>query len=218
MPHHRTPEATIQEMRRNIVIPVIRTSRAQTALTAVEWLSAAGFRLFEITLTIPGASEVIAQLSQNEGMMIGAGTVPNAEAAQRCLAAGARFLVAPWVDASLVPPAHAKGAAVLLGAMTPGEVRAAVVAGADAVKIFPAASAGGAAHIRALTSVFPGIAFVPTGGVDATTMDQYLDAGAAFVGIGGRLVDEGLIEAGDRSAVLDIATRVLTRITARNQS
>jgi 2-dehydro-3-deoxyphosphogluconate aldolase/(4S)-4-hydroxy-2-oxoglutarate aldolase len=97
----------------------------------------------------------------------------------------------------------------LLGAMTPTEVRAALAAGADAVKIFPASSAGGPAHIKALRAVFPDVAFCPTGGVDARNTPDYLAAGAAFVGIGGKLVDEKLLEAGDRAAIEAAARDVL---------
>jgi 2-dehydro-3-deoxyphosphogluconate aldolase/(4S)-4-hydroxy-2-oxoglutarate aldolase len=97
----------------------------------------------------------------------------------------------------------------MLGALTPTEVRAALSAGADVVKIFPASSAGGPAHIRALKSVFPDVTFCPTGGVDPSNLRQWLDAGAAFVGIGGKLVDEKLIAAGDKPAVQAAARAAL---------
>jgi 2-dehydro-3-deoxyphosphogluconate aldolase/(4S)-4-hydroxy-2-oxoglutarate aldolase len=88
-------------------------------------------------------------------------------------------------------------------------VRAALAAGADAVKIFPASSAGGPGHIKALVSVFPGVAFCPTGGVEPGNVAAYLAAGAAFVGMGGRLVDEARIAAGDRAAIAEAARAVL---------
>ena len=89
----------------------------------------------------------------------------------------------------------------MLGALTPTEVRAALAAGADVVKVFPAASAGGPAHIRALHSVLPDVAFCPTGGIAPDDVAAYLAAGAAFVGMGGALVDETRIAAGDRAAI-----------------
>ncbi len=135
--------------------------------------------------------------------------VPDARTAEACLDAGARFLVAPWVEPSIVAPAQEAGACVMLGALTPTEIRAALAAGADVVKIFPAASAGGPGHVRSLRAVFPEVAFCPTGGVDARNMQDYLDAGAAFVGIGGRLVDEALVAAGDREAVQAAARAAL---------
>jgi 2-dehydro-3-deoxyphosphogluconate aldolase/(4S)-4-hydroxy-2-oxoglutarate aldolase len=191
------------------IVPVVRTTKAELAARAVEWLRGAGITVFEITMTVPDAPELIRRLAADPALLVGAGTVPDRAAAEACLAAGARFLVAPWVDAAVAEAARGGGAAALLGAMTPTEVRAALAAGADAVKVFPASSAGGPAHIRALRSVFPGVAFCPTGGVDARTAPDYFAAGAAFVGIGGRLVDEGLLARGDRAAVEAAARDVL---------
>ena len=118
--------------------------------------------------------------------------------AEACLKAGAKFIVAPWVDPALAAPCRDAGAALMLGALTPTEVRAALAAGADVVKVFPASSTGGPGHIKALASVFPGVAFCPTGGVEPGNFQTYLAAGAAFVGMGGALVDERRIDAGDR--------------------
>lgn len=195
----------IAQFRTARLIPVVRTSTTAHAAQAIAWLREAGLRIFEITLTIPDAPALIRSLAAEPDLLIGAGTVPDAAAAQACLEAGARFLVSPWVEPTIVAPARAAGACVLLGAATPTEVRAALAAGADAVKIFPAASLGGPGHLKALRSVFPGVAFCPTGGVDASNMAEYLAAGAAFVGIGGKLVDERAIAAGNRASVIDAA-------------
>jgi 2-dehydro-3-deoxyphosphogluconate aldolase / (4S)-4-hydroxy-2-oxoglutarate aldolase len=200
----------IQPPRAARVVPVVRTGSAAHAATAVDWLRDAGIRIFEITMTIPDAIPLIARLSQQKDLLVGAGTVPDAATARACLDAGARFLVAPWVDPTLSAPARQAGAALMLGALTPTEVRAALAAGADAVKIFPASSAGGPAHIKALASVFPGVAFCPTGGVEPGNVAAYLKAGAAFVGIGGALVDETRIAAGDRAAIQAAARSVLS--------
>jgi 2-dehydro-3-deoxyphosphogluconate aldolase / (4S)-4-hydroxy-2-oxoglutarate aldolase len=175
----------------------------------VEWLRSAGFRIFEITMTIPDAIALIGRLTKDPDLLIGAGTVPDAATADACLDAGARFLVAPWVDPTLSAPCRAAEAALMLGALTPTEVRAALAAGADVVKIFPASSLGGPAHIKALASVFPGVAFCPTGGVEPGNVAAYLAAGAAFVGMGGALVDEKRIAAGDRAAIEAAAKAVL---------
>jgi len=191
------------------VVPVIRTTRPELAERAVEWLRDVGLTVFEITLTVPDAPGLIRRLAADPALLVGAGTVPDRAAADACLDAGARFLVAPWVDAAVADAARARGACALLGALTPTEVRAALAAGADAVKIFPASSAGGPAHIKALRAVFPGVAFCPTGGVEARNAPDYFAAGAAFVGIGGRLVDEGLLERGERAAVEAAARDVL---------
>lgn len=199
----------IARLRAARVVPVVRTGRPDLARLAVDWLREAGLSVFEITMTIPEAPALIRTLAAEPGLLIGAGTVPDRAAAEACLEAGARFLVAPWVDASLAAAAKPRGAALLLGAMTPTEVRAALAAGADAVKIFPASSAGGPGHLRALRAVFPDVAFCPTGGVEARNTPDYLAAGAAFVGIGGKLVDEAALARGDRAAIQAAGREVL---------
>lgn len=201
--------ALIPRLRTARVIPVIRTSRRDLAARAVEWLRGAGLSVFEVTMTVPDAPALIRELAADPALLVGAGTVPDRATAEACLAAGARFLVSPWVDPDIAAAARASDACAMLGAMTPTEVRAALAAGADVVKIFPAGSAGGPAHIKALRAVFPHVAFCPTGGVDARNAPDYLAAGAAFVGIGGRLVDERLLERGDRAAVEAAARDVL---------
>ena len=199
----------IPRLKQARIIPVVRASTAARAATAVAWLQEAGIRVFEITMTVPEAPALIRALAADQDLLVGAGTVPDARTAEACLDAGARFIVAPWVDASLAAATQEAGACLMLGALTPTEVRAALAAGADVVKIFPAGSAGGPAHIKALRAVFPDVAFCPTGGVDARNAPDYLAAGAAFVGIGGRLVDEALIAAGDRAAVQKAAEDAL---------
>ena len=204
MPDH----SLITRLRAERVVPVVRTRSASLAATAIQWLRDAGLTIFEITMTIPDAPALIRELASDKGLLIGAGTVPDAAMAEACLAAGARFIVAPWVDPTLSAPCRSAGAALLLGALTPTEVRAALAAGADGVKIFPASSLGGPGHIKALASVFPGVAFCPTGGVDPANFTAYLAAGSAFVGMGGALVDEKRIAAGDRAAIQDAARQI----------
>jgi 2-dehydro-3-deoxyphosphogluconate aldolase/(4S)-4-hydroxy-2-oxoglutarate aldolase len=201
MPDDRSIALPMSRLRAARVVPVVRTGSAATAATGIGWLRDAGLTVFEITMTIPDAPALIRDLASDPALLIGAGTVPDHATAVACLAAGARFLVAPWVDASLAAACREAGAVLMLGAMTPTEVRAALAAGADAVKIFPASSVGGPGHIRALASVFPGVAFCPTGGIGPGDVGAYLAAGAAFVGMGGALVDERRIAAGDRAAI-----------------
>lgn len=200
--------ALLGRLRAARVVPVIRTHSARHAAIVVGWLRDAGLHIFEITLTVPDAPALIRELSADPSLLIGAGTVPNAKAAEACLSAGARFIVAPWVDPDLATPCRAAGAVLMLGALTPSEVRVALASGADVVKIFPASSAGGPAHIRALASVLPGVAFCPTGGVEPGNVDTYLAAGAAFVGMGGALVDERKIAAGERETIQAVARRL----------
>jgi 2-dehydro-3-deoxyphosphogluconate aldolase / (4S)-4-hydroxy-2-oxoglutarate aldolase len=202
-------KALIATLRTARVVPVLRTRSTEHAETAIAWLREAGLRVFEITLTIPSATALIERLARDPDLIVGAGTVPDAAAARACLDAGARFIVAPWVDASLAEPCRRAGAVLMLGALTPTEVRAALAAGADVVKIFPAASAGGPSYIRALASVLPQVAFCPTGGVEPQNAAAYLAAGAAFVGMGGALVDERQVAAGDKGLIQDVARAML---------
>ena len=191
------------------VVPVVRTRTLEAARMSVTWLREAGFRTFEITLTVPNATALIAELAADPELLVGAGTVRTAAEAYACGEAGARFIVCPWNEPEIVPAGRRFGALVMLGALTPDEVVEALEGFADVVKIFPAASMGGPAHIRALRSVFPEVPFCPTGGVDSSNLRAYLDAGASFVGIGGKLVDEKLIAAGDRTAVQEAARAAL---------
>lgn len=210
-------QQVLARLRAEVVVPVVRTHTIATAETAVRWLREAGFTVFEITWTVPDAAGLIRALAADPALLVGAGTVPDAQAAGAAIDAGARFLVTPWVDPAVIGVARARGAVALPGTMTPTEVRAALAAGADAVKVFPASSAGGPGHVRALRSVFPDVAFCPTGGVDAKTAPDYLAAGAAFVGVGGKLVDEARIKAGDRDAITRAAQELLalrTRVPA----
>jgi 2-dehydro-3-deoxyphosphogluconate aldolase / (4S)-4-hydroxy-2-oxoglutarate aldolase len=203
-----TTHPLLATLRAARVVPVVRTLEARHAITAVQWLRDAGLRIFEITMTIPDAPSLIRELAADPALLVGAGTVPDRATAETCLAAGARFIVAPWVDPSLAAPCRTADALLMLGALTPTEIRAALVAGADVVKVFPASSVGGPAHIRALRSVFPEVAFCPTGGVDPANANSYLAAGAAFVGMGGALVDEARIAACDRAAIEAVARQV----------
>jgi 2-dehydro-3-deoxyphosphogluconate aldolase / (4S)-4-hydroxy-2-oxoglutarate aldolase len=201
--------AMLDRFRAAQVIPVVRTRSAKMAGIAVAWLRDAGLRIFEITMTVPDATALIRDLAADPALLVGAGTVPDAATAEACLKTGAKFIVAPWIDPALAAPCRAAGAALMLGAVTPTEVRAALAAGADVVKVFPASSVGGTGHIKALASVFPGVAFCPTGGVEPANFAAYLAAGAAFVGMGGALVDERRIEAGDRDAIQAAARSVI---------
>jgi len=208
------PFPALDILRAAKIVPIIRTPSARHAATAVQWLHDSGIRIFEITLTIPDAVSLIRDLASDPALLIGAGTVPDAAAAAACLSAGARFIVAPWVDAELRRPCEEAQALLMLGALTPSEVRAAIAAGAGAVKIFPAASAGGPAHIRSLRSVFPSQVFCPTGGVEPENIADYLSAGADFVGIGGALVAVKHIEAGNRAAIQATARQVVAAVGA----
>lgn len=194
------------------VVPVVRTANAAQAATAVEWLAEAGFRSFEITLTIPGAVDLIAHLSSSKKYLIGAGTVLTKQDAQACISAGAKFIVSPCVLPEVALTCQKAKVACALGALTPTEVYQAMSCEADAVKIFPVSSVGGADHVKGLKAIFPGTIFVPTGGIPIDGVMPYIHAGAAFVGLGGKLVDQAAIAAGQKNKIIDCGRAVLDAI------
>lgn len=153
-------------------------------------MASGGIPVVEITMTVPGALEVIAELHRTSGssILIGAGTVLDAGAAERCLAAGAQFLVSPGFDLATVKLANREGVLMLAGALTPTEIITAWNAGSDFVKVFPCGNVGGPAYIKAIKAALPQIPVIPTGGVNLATAAQFLAAGAAALGVGGELV------------------------------
>jgi 2-dehydro-3-deoxyphosphogluconate aldolase/(4S)-4-hydroxy-2-oxoglutarate aldolase len=185
------------------VIPVLRLASAGLTELAASLLREAGFAAVEITMTTPGALELI-----RETPNAGAGTVLDLDTAQRCIDAGALFLVSPCVVPGMASLAHAAGRLALIGGFTPGEVLAAQREGADIVKLFPASS-GGPAHVRAIHAVFPAIALCPTGGVSLSNFKEYLACGAALVGVGNDIVDLEALAAGERARVVAHARKFL---------
>lgn len=192
------------------VVPVLRFDSGAGTLAAAECLREAGFRAFEITLTTPGAIGLLAQLRERLGpdVVVGAGTVLDADSARRCIDAGAQFLVSPCVVPGLAASAHENGLAALIGGFTPTEVLAAHNEGADIVKLFPA-SIGGPGQLAALRAVFPQIRFCPTGGVSLDNLRAWFAAGAALVGVGNNLIDVKSLAAGDRATAIAGAKRYL---------
>ena len=185
------------------VIPVLRLASRRDAESAIECLIEARFRTVELTLTTPGAVEMIGSLrrSSNADFLVGAGTVLDLASARACLDAGADYLVSPCLVPGMAALAKAAGRIALTGAFTPAEVLAAWREGAAVVKVFPA-STGGPAHLGALHAVYPDIPLCPTGGVSASNMLDYFKAGATIVGIGNNVIDQKALAAGDRSGVI----------------
>jgi 2-dehydro-3-deoxyphosphogluconate aldolase/(4S)-4-hydroxy-2-oxoglutarate aldolase len=185
------------------VIPVLRLASRRDAEAAVECLIEAGFRTVEITLTTPGATDLIKVLrrSSTEDFLVGAGTVLELASARHCLDAGADYLVSPCLVPGMARLANDAGRFALTGGFTPAEVLGAWREGAAVVKVFPA-STGGPSHLAALHAVYPDIPLCPTGGVSASNMLDYFRAGAAVVGIGNNVIDQKALAAGDRSQVI----------------
>jgi 2-dehydro-3-deoxyphosphogluconate aldolase/(4S)-4-hydroxy-2-oxoglutarate aldolase len=194
-------------------IAVVRLDDAGAAVRAAEAVHAGGVHAIEVTLTTPGALDVIRRLSDREGMIVGAGSVLDTEAARHAIDAGARYLVSPVLLPQLVPVAHAARVAVMLGAFTPTEILAAHRAGADAVKVFPS-DALGPAFIRGVLGPMPFLRLVPTGGVTPGNAGDWLRAGAVAVGLGGALVDAKRVAAGDFATLTERARQVVVSVAA----
>jgi 2-dehydro-3-deoxyphosphogluconate aldolase/(4S)-4-hydroxy-2-oxoglutarate aldolase len=149
--------------------------------------------------------------------LIGAGTVLEAETAERCVEAGAEFLVSPGFDRETVEFARRNGKLMMAGALTPTEVITAYKAGSDFVKIFPCGNVGGPGYIKALKAALPQIPMIPTGGVNLATAPEFLRAGASALGVGGELVSRALLEAGNRAALAELAGRFVAVIREARQ-
>jgi len=176
------------------IVPVIRAQAAKTALGMARALFEGGITCLEITLTVPDATRVIAELRAEYGeqALIGAGTITTVMEAEDCARAGAQFLVSPGLVDGLVQVAHSAQILAIPGALTATEVMRAVAEGADVVKIFPCSVLGGAVYIKALRGPFPHLLLRPSGGVQLDNMRSYLSAGAAILGLGGALANEDL--------------------------
>jgi 2-dehydro-3-deoxyphosphogluconate aldolase / (4S)-4-hydroxy-2-oxoglutarate aldolase len=171
------------------IMPSVRVAAAELALFAAETVYEAGIPVVEITMTIPNALEVIAELAQNyPGLIVGAGTVLDTETAQRCIDAGARFITSPGLVPDVLEFALKNGTVAIPGAMTPSEVIASWRAGADFVKIFPCAQVGGDQYIRTLKIPLPQIPLIASGGVNQLTAANFIFAGASSLGIGSELM------------------------------
>ena len=162
-------------------------------------------------MTVPGAVRVIEQLANHAGdrLLVGAGTVLDAETARACILAGAQFVVSPALDVRTIELCRRYGVPVLPGALTPTEIVTAWQAGADAVKVFPCSAVGGAKYLKAVKAPLPQIDLIPTGGVSLATAAEFLEAGAFALGVGGDLVDNKAIANGRPEVITENARKYL---------
>jgi 2-dehydro-3-deoxyphosphogluconate aldolase/(4S)-4-hydroxy-2-oxoglutarate aldolase len=196
------------------IVPVIRTSSAESAVQAVDAIYNGGIRAAEITMTVPGAIRALEKVADRFGdrLMLGAGTVLDPETARICMLAGAQFFVTPALRISTIEMAKRYSKVICPGALTPTEVLTAWEAGADVVKVFPCGNVGGAKYIKALKGPFPQIEMIPTGGVNLETAGEFLKAGACAVAVGGELVDAKTINEGRYDIIEDRARQYLAAV------
>jgi 2-dehydro-3-deoxyphosphogluconate aldolase/(4S)-4-hydroxy-2-oxoglutarate aldolase len=192
------------------ILPGVRTSSAEEARFAAETIAKAGIPIVEITMTVPGAIEVIADLAHNlPDMIVGAGTVLDLETAKLCLKAGARFLTSPGLDLEIVQFAKTEKVLMIAGALTPTEVISAWKAGSDFVKVFPCSQVGGDSYIKALKGPFPRIPLIAAGGVNQQTATNFILAGASALGIGSELIPRAAMQLRQPERIRELARRFL---------
>jgi len=204
----------IQRVKDIGVIPVVRASSEEEAISVVEAIKAGGLPILEITMTVPRAVEVIETLSARYGneAIVGAGTVLDPESARACILAGAQFIVSPALNLETIACCHELDVAVMPGALTPTEIVLAWNAGADLVKVFPAGAMGGASYIKSLKAPLPQIELIPTGGVTLANAADFIKAGAAAVGVGTDLVDMTAIRLGQPEKITHAARAFIEEV------
>jgi 2-dehydro-3-deoxyphosphogluconate aldolase / (4S)-4-hydroxy-2-oxoglutarate aldolase len=186
-----TATGALRAILRAKVVPIIRTASRDWAVQVAEVLAEAGLAVIEVTFTVPDAAQVIQSLrSRFPGVLVGAGTVTGSAIAEQAVDAGAQFLLSPALSPGIVEVARRHGVLAVPGAFTPTEVLQALDRGAELIKIFPAET-GGPRHIRAMLAPLPHARLLPTGGVTPENIAEWLQAGAAAVGIGSALVGPG---------------------------
>ena len=201
-----TKEQQLRRLIDHCLVAVIRAPSGDLLADVAEALLAGGVQIMEVTFTVPGAVRVLERVAEKLGdrILLGAGTVLDAETARAALLAGAEFIVSPSTNLDVIRLCRRYDKLVLPGAFTPTEVVTAWEAGADIVKIFPA-DVGGPAYLKALRGPLPQVRLLPTGGVDLTTAADFLRAGACALGVGSSLVEPKAVQQGDLQRIESLA-------------
>lgn len=204
----------LQRLRAQKVIALIRADSADNLVGCARALQAGGLGAIELTMTTPGAIEMCARVSRElPDVLLGLGTVLDADTCKRGIAAGAKFIVTPAVRPDVIKACNEAGVPVLSGALTPTEAWTAHECGADVIKIFPAEFFG-PAYIKSLKAPFPKLEFLPTGGVTPETVGDFLKAGAFATAAGSALVAPASLKAGDWAAITARAQQFVTAAAA----
>jgi 2-dehydro-3-deoxyphosphogluconate aldolase/(4S)-4-hydroxy-2-oxoglutarate aldolase len=205
------PETTQETIERVGLIPVLRARNAAQAHAVVKAMLAGGVTVVEVTMTVPGAVDLLKELKREYGgeLLLGSGTVTTADQAQATIEAGAEFVVSPSFHPDVVAKTRALGKLSIPGALTPTEVITASRAGADYVKIFPCSAVGGASYLKAILAPFPHLKLIPTGGVTLQTAEGFIRAGARALGVGSDLVNLAAVDAGTPETITETARAYL---------
>jgi 2-dehydro-3-deoxyphosphogluconate aldolase/(4S)-4-hydroxy-2-oxoglutarate aldolase len=208
------PESTAQIIERIGLIPVLRARNAAQAHAVVKAMIAGGVSIVEVTMTVPGAVDLLKELKREYGatLLLGSGTVTTAAQAEATIEAGAEFVVSPSLHPEVIAQTKTMKKLSIPGALTPTEVITAWNAGADYVKVFPCSAVGGASYLKSLLAPFPQLRLIPTGGVTLETAESFLRAGARALGVGSDLVNLAAIDAGTPEIITEAARAYLKTI------
>lgn len=205
------PETTQETLERVGLIPVLRAKSAAQGHAVVKAMIAGGVNIVEVTMTVPGAIDLLKELKREYGkdLLLGSGTVTTAEQCQATIDAGAEFVVSPSLHPDVIAVTKRNGKISCPGALTPTEAITAWNAGADYVKIFPCSAVGGASYLKALLAPFPHLKVIPTGGVTLATAASFIQAGARALGVGSDLVNLAAVDAGHPETITEAAKAYL---------
>jgi 2-dehydro-3-deoxyphosphogluconate aldolase/(4S)-4-hydroxy-2-oxoglutarate aldolase len=213
------PETTQQIIERVGLIPVLRAKSVAQGRAIVDAMIAGGVTVVEVTMTVPGAIDLLRELHKEYGakLLLGSGTVTTADQAQATIDAGAEFVVSPSLHPEVIGVTKKNNKISCPGALTPTEAITAWNAGADYVKIFPCSAVGGASYLKSLLAPFPHLKLIPTGGVTLQTAESFIRAGARALGVGSDLVNLAAIDAGHPETITATARAYLKVLAeARN--
>ena len=210
------PETTMETIERVGLIPVLRAKNIAQGRAVVDAMMAGGVTVVEVTMTVPGAVDLLKELKKAYGdkLLLGSGTVTTAEQAQATIDAGAEFVVSPSLHPEVIATTKKNGKISCPGALTPTEAITAWNAGADYVKIFPCSAVGGASYLKSLMAPFPHLKLIPTGGVTLQTAEGFIKAGARALGVGADLVNLAAIDAGKPETITESARAYLEVLAA----
>jgi 2-dehydro-3-deoxyphosphogluconate aldolase/(4S)-4-hydroxy-2-oxoglutarate aldolase len=213
-------ESTQQIIERVGLIPVLRAKSIAQGRAVVDAMIAGGVTIVEVTMTVPGAIDLLKELKKAHGdaLLLGSGTVTTADQAQATIDAGAEFVVSPSLHPAVIAKTKANQKISCPGALTPTEAISAWNEGADYVKIFPCSAVGGASYLKSLLAPFPHLQLIPTGGVTLATAASFIHAGARALGVGSDLVNLAAVDAGHPETITETAKAYLQIIADARKS
>ncbi|MBK7629538.1 MAG: bifunctional 4-hydroxy-2-oxoglutarate aldolase/2-dehydro-3-deoxy-phosphogluconate aldolase [Ignavibacteriales bacterium] len=208
-------EEIVKNIIDNVVVAVVRTKHPDKLIRMVEAIFEGGIKSIEITMTVPNALEMIAQVSKfaNPEILVGVGSVLDTDTAQKAIDAGAQFVVSPIFNKEILITTNKNNVPVMPGCFTPTEIFNAQQAGADIVKVFPA-DVLGMSFFKSIKAPMPKLKIMPTGGVTLDNAGDWIKAGACAVGIGSALLDEKAIEENNYSKLTENAKQIMNSISS----